>query len=102
MKQQVVGAHKMKFWIWWFAVGIALTVLGFFCFSLTVHSGGPIFWIGNILLPGMWLSSLAKPILPNIFLASSSYLWGLVFVTQMALWYVAGFVVLRLREERES
>ena len=92
----------MKFWIWWFTLGLFLTGIGYFLFSSFIHAGGLGLWIGNLLLPGLWLSSLAKPILPSAILDSHSYLWLLVVVVQMLLWYVLGVVVLRFKNSKES
>ncbi len=89
------GVRNMKFWIWWFPLGLLLTGIGYFLFSSFIHAGGLGLWIGNLLLPGLWLSSLAKPILPSAILDSNGYLWLFIFVTQMLLWYVLGLIVLR-------
>ena len=97
-----VDVNKMKFWIWWFTLGLLLTGIGYFLFSSFIHAGGLGLWIGNLLLPALWLSSLEKPILPSAILDSSGYLWLFIVATQMLLWYALGIGILLLRQSAES
>jgi len=93
----------MKFWIWWSVLGMMLTGLGFFLGMLFSHGDGAIVWVVNGLLPGLWLSTLIKPIWPSAIFPSGGYLSILVVVIQVLLWCVLGMIVLRImRQSRAS
>jgi len=83
--------------MWWYSLGVLLTGLGYLLFSSFIHAGGIGFWLGSMLLPGLWLSALFKPILPTFILDSRGYLWLYIIMVQIVFWHALGIVVLLLR-----
>lgn len=95
-------SKTMIFWPLWYLAGLALTTTGMHLAALSAHAGGPILWVAQLLLPGIFVSGLMLSVLPEPIADSVGAMNLLSLIIQFAVWHCIGFFMRRILSAKRN